>query len=97
MAVTRGEVERVAELAGLGFSDSELIALTTELNSMLEHFDAIADVDVSGVVPATRVMRRDNVTRPDVVGEMLTREAALANAPDSKDGCFRVPLFILDD
>ncbi|MBN9612499.1 MAG: aspartyl/glutamyl-tRNA amidotransferase subunit C, partial [Actinobacteria bacterium] len=31
-----------------------------------------------------------NVTRPDEIADVLTREQALANAPEAADGMFRV-------
>jgi len=37
------------------------------------------------------------VTRPDAVGEMLARDDALANAPDTEGRLFRVPRFLPDD
>jgi aspartyl-tRNA(Asn)/glutamyl-tRNA(Gln) amidotransferase subunit C len=32
-----------------------------------------------------------NVYRKDEIGESLPNEVALANAPDSENGCFKVP------
>jgi aspartyl-tRNA(Asn)/glutamyl-tRNA(Gln) amidotransferase subunit C len=94
MGVSREDVERAAELAGLRLSASELESLTSELNVILEHFEALRDVDTSGVDPALRVLRRNDVLRPDEVGAMLTRDEALSNAPDDRDGCFAVPHFM---
>lgn len=97
MAVTVDEVRHVARLAKLGFDPSELERLTVELSGILDHFAKLQEVDVSGVEPAFRVLRRDNVTRPDAVGEMLAPEDALANAPDTEGRLFRVPRFLPDD
>ncbi|MBZ4296162.1 aspartyl/glutamyl-tRNA amidotransferase subunit C, partial [Mycobacterium tuberculosis] len=35
-----------------------------------------------------------NVFREDVVGQTLTQEEALLNAPDGQDGKFRVPAIL---
>jgi aspartyl-tRNA(Asn)/glutamyl-tRNA(Gln) amidotransferase subunit C len=97
VAVTIDEVRHVAGLARLGLEPEELEKLTDELNGILGHFEKLREVDVTGVEPAFRVLRRDNVTRPDAAGAMLTPEEALANAPDSDGRLFRVPRFLPDD
>jgi aspartyl-tRNA(Asn)/glutamyl-tRNA(Gln) amidotransferase subunit C len=97
VSVTIDEVKHVAQLARLSFEDQELARLTGELNQILEHFEKLREVDVAGVEPAFRVLRRDGVTRPDVVGEMLTPEEAVSNAPDADGHRFRVPRFLPKD
>lgn len=97
MAVTIDEVRRVARLARLRFSPDDLERLTHELNGILEHFEKLREVDVSGVEPAYRVLRRDNVARPDTIGRMLAPEEAVANAPEADGHRFRVPRFLPDD
>jgi len=97
VAVTIDEVRQVANLARLRFEAAELEKLTEELCGILEHFEKLREVDVSGVEPAYRVLRRDNVTRPDTVGAMLTPEEAVANAPDADGHQFRVPRFLPED
>ena len=97
MAVTIDEVRHVARLARLRFEPADLEKLTDELSRILEHFEKLRGVDVSGVEPAYRVLRRDGVVRPDVVGPMLAPEEALANAPDVEGHRFRVPRFLPED
>ena len=97
MAVTIDEVRHVARLARLRFQPEDLEKLTDELNGILKHFEKLREVDVSGVEPAYRVLRRENVMRPDAVGAMLTPEEAVANAPDADGHRFRVPRFLPDD
>jgi aspartyl-tRNA(Asn)/glutamyl-tRNA(Gln) amidotransferase subunit C len=97
MAVERRDVERVAELARLRFSHEELDSFTTEMNGILELFEALSGVDADGIEPAFRVLRRSNVFRDDEPGEMLEPGDALANAPDACDGSFRVPDVLPDD
>jgi aspartyl-tRNA(Asn)/glutamyl-tRNA(Gln) amidotransferase subunit C len=97
VAVSMDEVRHVARLARLGFEPRELEKLTVELCGILDHFAKLGEVDVTGVEPAFRVLRRDNVTRPDEVGEMLTPGDVLANAPEAEGRFFRVPRFLPDD
>ena len=97
MSVTIDEVEHVARLVRLRFGANELARLTGELNEILEHFEKLREVDVAGVEPAFRVLRRDGVTRPDVVGGMLSADEVVANAPDADGHRFRVPRFLPED
>jgi len=97
MAVDRRDVERVATLARLEFSEEELDSFTAEMNGILAFFEQISDVDTDGVEPAYRVLRRRNVFRRDDPGEMLAPGDALANAPDAFANSFRVPAVLPDD
>jgi len=97
VAVDRGQVEHVAALAKLGFSEEELEVCAREMNTILGFFAALGDVDTDGVEPAFRVLRRLNVTRPDEPAGMLSRDEALANAPDRAGDSFRVPTYLPED
>ena len=55
------------------------------------HFDALENIDVSGVEPLITVLGIKNVLREDKSVKMLTREELLSNAPEQYDGCFQVP------
>ena len=97
MAVSRSDVERVAELARLEFTDDELDSFTAEMNGILSFFEGLAEVDTDDVEPAFRVLRRMNVFRGDEPGEMLSAAAAVANAPDPHAGYYRVPAVLPDE
>lgn len=94
MSVTIDEVRYIAELAKLSFDDSQLRSLADQMNEILSHFDTLRSVDTEGVEPAFRTLRRKSVFRADVVGEMLTSDEALANAPDRRGDHFQVPAFL---
>ena len=81
----------VARLARLRFSEEETEEMAGELSAILDHVDLLASVDTEGVEPTTHVVELLNVLRDDVPGAELTVEQALANAPESEDGAFRVP------
>ncbi len=94
MPVTIDDVRHVATLARLAFSDEELEGFTSEMNAILAHFERLREIRVEGVEPAYRILRRTNVLREDEIGEALSQEDALANAPDQDGGFFRVPGFL---
>ena len=90
MPLTLGDVEHVAALARLGLSEAEKRLLRDQLSSILDHINALAEVDTSAIPPTAQVIRLDNVMRDDVPRPSLDREAVLANAPRQADGFFEV-------
>jgi aspartyl-tRNA(Asn)/glutamyl-tRNA(Gln) amidotransferase subunit C len=90
MALTIAEVEHVAHLARLRLSAEELEKLRTDLSAILDHIDLLMEVDVSAVAPTAQVADLFNVMREDETRPALPREDVLANAPDQRDGMFRV-------
>ena len=96
MAVTIKDVEHVAHLARLSFSDEEKARLTTQLNSILEYMDQLNALDTSNVEPLSHVIELQNVFRPDVQRTGVSRDDALQNAPARSDEFFKVPKVIGD-
>lgn len=90
MALTQSEVEHVARLARLRLDPDELERMRAQLSNILEYIAMLQEVDVAGVAPTAQVTGLASILRSDEVRDMLTREEVLANAPDSRDGMFRV-------
>lgn len=90
MSLSEAEVRHVARLARIALSDEEIAVMRAQLSAILDYIAMLQEVDVSNVPPTAQVTGLITVWRPDVVGEMLTQEQALANAPDQQDGMFRV-------
>ncbi|MFH1624394.1 MAG: Asp-tRNA(Asn)/Glu-tRNA(Gln) amidotransferase subunit GatC [Pseudomonadota bacterium] len=94
MKITKEEVEKVAALARLEFTDEEKEMFTNQLNIILDYFDTLKALDTREVEPTFHVSAIRNVFRDDEVGPSISREESLLNAPDRKGGCFRVPRII---
>jgi aspartyl-tRNA(Asn)/glutamyl-tRNA(Gln) amidotransferase subunit C len=98
MTVTRAEVLKIAELAKLGFSESELDAFTAQFQHILDYIEKLKEVDVDGVEPTSRVSTTgafaESRFREDEPRAPLPVEEALNNAPDSSHQYFRVPRII---
>lgn len=94
MDVTRAQVEHVARLARLAIGEEEKATFARQLSSILTYVEALNALDTSGVEPTSHVIPVRNVFRDDEVRPSLSREEALANAPDQAGGCFRVPKII---
>ena len=91
MALSEKDVDHVARLARLEITPEERARYQKQLNAILEHAAGIAGLDVTQVPPTAHILPLNNVWRADVVLPGLSREEALANAPDKAKGCFRVP------
>ena len=90
MALSINEVEHVAHLARLRLSADEFAKLQYDLSNILGYIDMLKEVDVSSVAPTAQVTDLANVLREDEVRPSLPPEDVLANAPDQRDGMFRV-------
>ncbi|MGI6778343.1 MAG: Asp-tRNA(Asn)/Glu-tRNA(Gln) amidotransferase subunit GatC [Acetivibrionales bacterium] len=91
MKVTKDTMEHVANLARLDLSEHEKKKLASEMESIISFMKKLSELDTSNVKPMEHVMPISNVLREDRVKKSYERDKILANAPDSKDGCFKVP------
>ncbi|MDA8126900.1 MAG: Asp-tRNA(Asn)/Glu-tRNA(Gln) amidotransferase subunit GatC [Deltaproteobacteria bacterium] len=94
MKITKDEVAYVANLARLAFGEADQEKFTTQLNDILLYMETLNEVDTSGIEPVTHAIAQKNAFRPDAVGDSLSAEEALANAPQARRGCFEVPKVI---
>jgi aspartyl-tRNA(Asn)/glutamyl-tRNA(Gln) amidotransferase subunit C len=94
MALTRDEVRKVALLARLELTDEELDEQAKHINGLLEQLEILQRLDVTGIEPTSHIIPMVNVLRPDRSRPCLPREAALANAPEQKDGYIVVPRIV---
>jgi aspartyl-tRNA(Asn)/glutamyl-tRNA(Gln) amidotransferase subunit C len=94
MAVTIKDVEYIADLARLKFSQEELEYFTKQLNQILEYMDKLNELDTDNVEPLSHPVEGTNVFREDKVDESISRGEALKNAPDSDNVFFKVPKVI---
>jgi aspartyl-tRNA(Asn)/glutamyl-tRNA(Gln) amidotransferase subunit C len=95
--ITEQEVRRVASLAHLRLSDEEVARMAHDLDEILTHVDKLNELDTSNVQPMAQVLfdaDPESTLRPDSPRESLPNEIALANAPISGSGQFKVPRVI---
>ncbi len=93
-SLTRDDVAKVARLARLRLTDSELEMFTGQLAQILDHADDLAALDLGNVAPTAHPFGLINVLRPDVVEASLDRGDILAEAPDADQGRFAVPRIV---
>ena len=91
MPISRREVDYVARLARLDLNEAERERMEAELTDILGHAERIQALDLDGVEPTAHAVPLANALRADEVRPSLSQEDALANAPDSEGGRFKVP------
>ena len=94
MQISRDQVEHVARLSCLTFSEAEIERFRHQLSEILTYVEALKAVNTTGVEPTSHVVRLENVFRADDARPSLPRDQALVNAPDQAEGFFRVPKVI---
>ena len=77
-------------LARIQLSDEEVERLTGQLDVIVDNIAKVSQVATPDVPATSHPIPLENVFRPDEVGDMLTLEQVLQNAPDAADGRFRV-------
>ncbi len=103
MKITRDDVARVAELAHLDLSDTEIEMISRQLDSILTYVEKLNELNTDDVEPMAQVvppgstkdgqsvgtpLREDTIEPCTVIGEVL------AGAPDPDPPYFRVPKVI---
>jgi aspartyl-tRNA(Asn)/glutamyl-tRNA(Gln) amidotransferase subunit C len=104
MTVSQQDVEHVAELANLELTSGEKAAMLRDLNSVLDYFAQLNELDTTSVPPMTQVggFLQDNQKpdaaaqhlRADEIAPSLSRERVLVCAPDTDGIFFKVPKVI---
>lgn len=94
MAVTKKDVEYIAELARLKFKEEELESFTHQLNEILSYVDKLNELNTENVEPLYHPVENVNIFRNDELKKSITTEDALKNAPDKTDEFFKVPKVI---
>ncbi|HLU32739.1 MAG TPA: Asp-tRNA(Asn)/Glu-tRNA(Gln) amidotransferase subunit GatC [Natronosporangium sp.] len=95
-AISRDEVAHLARLARLAVTEQELDTFASQLGVILEAVARVGEVTAADIPPTSHAVPLTNVMRDDVVVPGLSREDALAAAPDAAEDRFRVPR-ILDE
>ena len=91
------QVRQVAKLARLALNDHEISEFAMQLSAILGYIEKLNELDTSSVEPMTQVLFDAGETatlRPDVEGATLDNATALANAPLSGAGQYKVPKVI---
>jgi aspartyl-tRNA(Asn)/glutamyl-tRNA(Gln) amidotransferase subunit C len=98
MKISREDVLRVADLAYLDLSESELETYRKQIDEILEYIGKLNELDTANVEPMAQVLTDDQTAdatlREDVVVPCNVVAEILKQAPDPEPPYFRVPKVI---
>jgi aspartyl-tRNA(Asn)/glutamyl-tRNA(Gln) amidotransferase subunit C len=89
-------VRHIGKLSRIELTEAETERFSRQLGDILGYFDKLRELDTENVEPMVHALEVHNVLAEDVVGESLSPEAALANAPQRDGDFFKVPKVIGD-
>src|SRR5260370_25857934 len=98
MAITRSDVEKIAELARLELTTEETDLFSEQLSAIIGHVEKLKELDTTNVQPMSHCVPTGDdaeyALRDDLVRPGLGQRLAVENAPDPEAGYFRVPRVI---
>lgn len=93
---TQIDIDYVAKLARIELTDDEKTTYSRQLGQILEYFERLSKIDVSGAKPSAHAHAIYNVMRDDVETPAMSVSDALMNAPASRENQVCVPK-VVDD
>lgn len=90
--LNKESIKNLVKLSRIACSEEEQEALLRDLEKILSLFEQLEEIDTGHVTPCNQVLEgMANVTRDDIIGDVMPREAFLSNAPSQVGGMIRVP------
>jgi aspartyl-tRNA(Asn)/glutamyl-tRNA(Gln) amidotransferase subunit C len=84
-------IDEVGILAKLMLTPEEKEKAKADMEQMLDYIDEMNELDTENVEPMSHVFPVKNVFREDVVTNGDGHDDMLKNAPEVKDGAYKVP------
>jgi len=94
MSLERADVEKIAHLARLAVSETELEEVARDLSNILALVEQMGIADTRGVAPLAHPLHMAQRLRPDAVSEGDQREKFQSIAPLIEAGLYLVPKVI---
>ena len=91
MALSRQDVEHIADLAHLALTEEQLTQYQQQLSAILDYAARLRELSTDDILPTASVLPLHSVMREDQPADPLPHEDALSNAPEPLSGCFGVP------
>ena len=90
-AISRDHVRKTAQLGRILHTEAEVDSFTSQLAAILSYMEKLNEPDTDAVEPLAHVLPLKNVLRPDAPAPSLGSELAVREAPQHRDGFFKVP------
>lgn len=92
--ISEQEIEYIARLARLELNLEEKKEFTNQLNSILDYFQKLSELDTENIEPTAYVISKSNRFNEDQVRDSLPQKEALALSPFIEQGFFKVPRIV---
>ena len=92
--ISREDIEHMGWLARIELSDEAKEEFMPQLNSILEFFNQLDEVDTEDVEPTYHALGITNVFREDGSEDGIDQNTALSNTAKEEDGYFKGPRMI---
>ena len=94
MSLSTADVRKVARLARLSMSETEIETARSQLSGIFDLIAEMQAVDTSGIEPMSHAQDLSQRLREDAVTETNQRELFQAIAPQVENGLYLVPQVI---
>ncbi len=84
-------IEKVAQVARLNLTESEIEKFAPQLNDVMQAFSSLQQIDTQGVEPSFHPIPLKDAVREDIPSDSLSQEEALSLTQHKKDGYFKGP------
>lgn len=91
MKITDEMIDYISQLARLELSGEEREKGKEEIGKIIDYMDTLNTLDTTDIEAMSHAFPVKNVFREDVVKPSVDRDIITLNAPQKKEGCFKVP------
>lgn len=88
--LSKEEVIKIAALARIELTEEEVARFQKDLSTVLDYVEELKQVNVDGLEEVSQVTGLVNVQRDDKAIDYGNREEILSQAPEIKDGYYKV-------
>lgn len=89
--ITDETIEYIGILAKLELSEEEKEQAKKDMGNMLDYINKLNELDTKEIEPMSHIFPISNVFREDRIINENKQESILLNAPEKKEGSFKVP------
>lgn len=91
MEISNEMIEYISVLAKLKLPKDRAHDLKKDLESIIGYMEILKELDTKNDEPLSHAFNNTNCFREDIVLPSMDRDLLLENAPEIKDGCYKVP------
>ena len=94
MKIDTKVVDELAHLARLSYEKEAKEEIVTELNKIIAFVEKLNEINTDGIEPLIYMVDETNITRKDIMKQVISQDEGLKNAPKKDSDYFRVPKVI---